>query len=254
MSKRAMALLQCQAGGNLRIFQSVDASIISSNSQAKFLHPWRGQLASVTYCQESKTGLTGLEPVLKSVSLVNSVLNRFRNRFSGKLNPNPIMTSFSPLSWSDCGLAYVGRPSTSPLVLSVFVFDFFIECYDFGVLRFRFVRFWFLRRLAIAIWWLRVLTTPYPPHVSFFFFFLICPQFDVSLQAWFCFKSRLLRAMAPAATTSGVRGIPEFQGTDARTTYTGWFCSAMVEKEIRVKDDEELWIGQKIGGNWHWNP
>lgn len=55
--------------------------------------------------------------------------------------------------------------------------------------------------------------------------------------------------MAPAVTISEVRGVPEFQGTDARTTYTGCFRSTMVEKEIRVKDDEELQVGQKIGGN-----
>lgn len=69
MSKRAIieALLRCWAGGSFGIFQSVDASITSSNPHAKFLHPWRGQLASVTYCQENKTGLTGLEPVSKSV-------------------------------------------------------------------------------------------------------------------------------------------------------------------------------------------
>lgn len=39
------------------------------------------------------------------------------------------------------------------------------------------------------------------------------------------------------------------QETDAGTTYTGRFRSAKVEKEIRVKDDKELRIGQKIGGN-----
>lgn len=65
-------------------------------------------------------------------------------------------------------------------------------------------------------------------------------------------QSRLLRAMAPPNNTSGMEFevFLSFRGPDTRNNFTSCLYHDMVEKGIRVfKDDEELRIGQQIGGN-----